>query len=196
MGLNWYGPSHTARELRRAKSHRASGGIVYVARSPGDMAAITRLGDHARANEMGALLNAPTHQSLGKTWDLAREIPRACYFSIGREAIPHEDYPAVRFYAFTRVNVGLQRSRPGVLLRTYHQASDWIYVVSTNELFMFAKGWLADTAISHPVVDCPVGAVMTTTAFHYCVTNLEEDFCIIQRCSRIGRYMVPICFAK
>ena len=146
--FQWAGPTHTVLELREAKHRLDSGGIVYVCRSPGEIAAVVARGPHERTSVAGTLLNVSTHASLSLSNPLAREIDQegACF--IWRTALPHESVPTVRYYSFARSHrLDTQTTRaPQAMLQI---AVLWPGLKSaiTHTTFMFPQGWLTGVAL-------------------------------------------------
>ena len=79
---HWIGPEHTVPELHAAKRHLDNGGIVYVCRSAGELAALIGRGSHGRTEKAGTLLNVSTHASVDQSNPLAQEIDLngACFY--------------------------------------------------------------------------------------------------------------------
>ena len=112
---NLIGPHRNAKDLRGAKSHWVSGGVVSTQRSPCGIASTVRKGAHERTTEEGTMLNVAIHPSAGSTGPLAREIEMAGECFAWRAAFPHATVPTARYYALTRTDLATHQSRPAYL---------------------------------------------------------------------------------
>ena len=164
---NWIGPQRNANDLRGMQSHLENGGAVFAQRPPGEVDAVVGRGPHGGTTEDGAMLNVAIRPSVLPSGTHAQEIQLGGVFFVGRTDLPHALVPTARYYALTRVDLALVESWPSYLTGLVSASERWAVSTAVQAAFMFTQGWLAATAIQHPVFSLPIVTIVCASCLHY-----------------------------
>ena len=175
-GSQWIGPTRSAKGIRVAKHHLDSGGIVYVSRSMGEMAALVSRCTHEHTTEAGTLPNVCTHMSLDQSIPSAQEIDLAGTCFVGRASFPHERIPTCRYYSFVRSHGGLASHTSWMPQLLPHLSASWTWLrsIPPHTTFMFTHGWLTGVAIQRPVFAFPIATVVYAGFLRYFNTTFMD----------------------